>query len=153
MNSTALREWKTGAKFISGLTAAEAIPSGSWCFCEMKDGECIMQTATISWIEVTSEIMRKVVTVTAVSDVIYNHLSIWKQLSFSVFFILSKLRSALLCVTVQTHMPETSKRILTMWPYQAPRGCSGVSGFGISTQWDLEIGNGRFVFKIFFPIQ
>lgn len=48
---------------------------------------------------------------------------------------------------------ETSLGILATWPYQAPWGCSRVSGFGISTQWDLEIGNERLVFKIFFSIK
>lgn len=156
INSIAPREWKTGPKFISGLTAAEAIIFGSWYFCEMNDGKCEMQTATISLMEITSEIMRKAVTnrVTAVSDVIYNHLSCWKQLSFSLsFFVLSKLRSVSLCTIVQTNKPEPSKKILTKRPYQTLQGCSGVSIFGISTQWDLEIGNGRFVLKIFFPIQ
>lgn len=61
-NSIAPREWKTGPKFISGLTAAKAVPFGSCYFCEMEDGKCKMETATISLMEITSEIRRKGVT-------------------------------------------------------------------------------------------
>lgn len=61
-NSSAPREWKTGPKFISGLTAAKAVPFGSCYFCEMEDGKCEMETATISLMEITSETMRKGVT-------------------------------------------------------------------------------------------
>lgn len=151
-NSIALREWRTGPKFTSRIRAAEATTFGSWYFCEMKDGKCEMQTATISLMEITSEIMRKVVTkrVTAVSDLIQP-----SQL-LKTAFILCFLHSLQITLSFSLHDSantlEPSKRILMTWPYQTPQGCWGVSVFGISAQWDLEIGNARFVFKIFFLI-